>query len=311
MNRRTLIKSLALTAAAGLNSRANAAPNREAVGSFRFLYFTDTHIQPELNATEGCRMCFGQMVHEPADFAICGGDLVFDVMAVGRARADMLWQLFKQTSASLHVPLHYVLGNHDVFGLSPKSGVAPSEPEYGKKAFEDRYGATHYSFDHKGWHFVVLDSIGIHPDRTWTGEVGETQRAWLRADLENAGRTSPVIVITHVPLVTGAVNYVTRAEWLQKTSSVGNLVDTLMLTDAAQVIEILLDYRIRAVLQAHTHVNEEILFRGLRFMTSGAVCGNWWRGIRAGSAEGYSILTLGPDGAVSREYRTYGFKAVL
>jgi 3',5'-cyclic-AMP phosphodiesterase len=109
----------------------------------------------------------------PADFAICGGDLVFDVLAVGRARADMLWNLFKQTSASLHVPVHYVIGNHDVFGLSPKSGVAPSDPDYGKKAFQDRYGATHYSFDHKGWHFVVLDSIGIHRDRTWTGEVAK------------------------------------------------------------------------------------------------------------------------------------------
>jgi 3',5'-cyclic-AMP phosphodiesterase len=104
---------------------------------------------------------------------------------------------------------------------------------------------------------------------------------------------------------------VTRTDWLQKTSSVGNLVDTLMLTDAAQVIEILLNYRVRAVLQAHTHINEEILFRGLRFMTTGAVCGNWWQGIRAGSAEGYSILTLGSDGAVSREYRTYGFKAIV
>jgi 3',5'-cyclic-AMP phosphodiesterase len=310
MNRRTLIKSLVLTGAAGaFGSHAKAAP--AAAGSFRFLHFTDTHIEPELNAAEGCRMCFAQMVQEPADFAICGGDLVFDVMAVGRARADMLWNLYQQTSTSLHVPVHYVIGNHDVFGLSPKSGVGPSDPGYGKKAFEDRYGATHYSFDHKGWHFVVLDSIGIHPDRTWTGEVGEKQRAWLRADLERTGRTTPVIVITHVPLVTGAVSYVTRAEWLQKTPNVGSLVNTLMVTDAAQVIDILLDYRVRAVLQGHIHVNEEILFRGLRFITSGAVCGNWWRGTRAGSAEGYSIVTLGPEATVTMQYRTYGFRSVV
>jgi 3',5'-cyclic-AMP phosphodiesterase len=198
-----------------------------------------------------------------------------------------------------------------VFGLSTKSGVSPSDPEYGKKAFRDRYGATHYSFDHKGWHFIVLDSIGLHPNRTWTGEIEAEQRSWLRADLDSVGKLIPVVVITHVPLVTGAVNYVTRTEWLKKTSNVGNLVDTLMVTDAAEVIQILLDYNIRAILQGHTHVNEQIAFRGLRFMTSGAVSGNWWQGTRAGSPEGFSIVTLSPKGDVKREYHTYGFKAVV
>ena len=311
MNRRDLLKSLALTGAAGtlgVRTAPGQAPAAHA-GSFRFLYFTDTHIQPELHAAEGCRMCFNQMVHEPVEFAICGGDLVFDALAVDRSRAHMLWDLYKQTSSSLHVPVNYVIGNHDVFGITPKSGVAPSDPEYGKKAFQDRYGATHYSFDHKGWHFIVLDSIGLHPDGTWTGEVGNEQLAWLRTDLEKAGKTIPIIVITHVPLVTGAVNYVPRNEWLQKTTNVGTLVDTLMVTDAAEVIDALISYNVRVVLQGHTHVNEEIEFRGLRFMTSGAVSGNWWRGIRAGSAEGYSVVTVRANHSIQRSYRTYGFHA--
>jgi Icc protein len=124
MNRRTLIKSLAFTGAAGAFGRVATAARLEdeSADSFRFLYFTDTHIEPELNAAVGCRMCFGRMAHEPAEFAICGGDLVFDVLAVDRSRADMLWDLYKQTSVALHVPVHYVIGNHDIFGLNPKSG---------------------------------------------------------------------------------------------------------------------------------------------------------------------------------------------
>jgi Icc protein len=314
MNRRSLLKSLTLAGAAGtlgIGTGAAMPPQSHAYpGSFQFLYFTDTHIQPELNAAEGCRMCFARMVHEPVSFAICGGDLVFDALAVDRTRAHMLWDLYQQTSSSLHVPVHYVIGNHDVFGVTPKSGVAPSDPEYGKKAYQDRYGATHYSFDYQGWHFVVLDSIGLHPDRTWTGEIGEEQIAWLKADLEKAGTQTPVIVVTHIPLVTGAVNYVPRSDWLQKTPDVGSLVNSLMVTDAAQVIDVLLGYNVRAVLQAHTHVNEEIEFRGLRFMTSGAVSGNWWHGVRGGSAEGYSIVTVEADGTVKREYRTYGFHSI-
>jgi Icc protein len=315
MNRRDLLKSLALAGAAstlGLGTGVAMAPESHVQPeNFRFLFFTDTHIQPELNATEGCRMCFAQMVHEPVQFAICGGDLVFDALAVDRTRAHLLWDLYRQTSSSLHVPLHYVIGNHDVFGVTPKSGVEPSDAEYGKKAYQDRYGATHYSFDHRGWHFVVLDSIGLHPDRSWTGEVGPEQVAWLRTDLDRAAAHTPVIVITHIPLVTGAVNYVSRSEWLKKTPDIGGLVSSLMVTDAAQVIDVLLDYNVRAVLQGHTHVNEEIEFRGLRFMTGGAVSGNWWRGVRAGSAEGYSVVNVGVDGSVTREYRTYGFHSVV
>jgi len=315
MNRRDLLKSLTLAGAASrLGLRTGAAMPPQSHGhaeSFTFLYFTDTHIQPELNAAEGCRMCFAQMVHEPVQFAICGGDLIYDALAVDRSRANMLWELYRQTSSSLHVPVHYVIGNHDVFGVTPKSGVAPSDPEYGKKAYQDRYGAAHYSFDYRGWHFVVLDSIGLHADRSWTGEVGQEQIAWLKEDLEKTWTQTPVIVVTHIPLVTGAVNYVSRSEWLKKTSDVGSLVNSLMVTDAAEVIDVLLGYKVRAVLQGHTHVNEEIEFRGLRFMTSGAVSGNWWSGIRGGSPEGYSIVTVGADGSVRREYRTYGFHSVV
>lgn len=314
MNRRDLLKSLTMAGAAStlaLGSAVAMPPQARArAGSFRFLYFTDTHIQPELDAGTGCRMCFAQMVHEPVQFAVCGGDLVFDALAVDRTRAHLLWDMYRQTSSSLHVPVHYVIGNHDVFGLTPKSGVEPSDAEYGKKAYQDRFGSTYYSFDHLGWHFVVLDSIGLHPDRSWTGQVGQEQILWLKADLEKAGAHTPVIVVTHIPLVTGAVNYVSRADWLQKTPDVGSLVNTLMVTDASEVIDVLLGYNVRVVLQGHTHVNEEIEFRGLRFMTSGAVSGNWWRGARAGSAEGYSVVRVGADGNVEREYRTYGFHSV-
>ena len=314
MNRRDLLKSLTMAGAAStlaLGSAVAMPPQARArAGSFRFLYFTDTHIQPELDAGAGCRMCFAQMVHEPVQFAVCGGDLVFDALAADRTRAHLLWDMYRQTSSSLHVPVHYVIGNHDVFGLTPKTGVEPSDAEYGKKAYQDRFGSTYYSFDHLGWHFVVLDSIGLHPDRSWTGQVGQEQISWLKADLEKAGAHTPVIVVTHIPLVTGAVNYVSRADWLQKTPDVGSLVNTLMVTDASEVIDVLLGYNVRVVLQGHTHVNEEIEFRGLRFMTSGAVSGNWWRGARAGSAEGYSVVRVGADGNVQREYRTYGFHSV-
>lgn len=312
MNRRDVLRSLALAGTCGplAIKQMVAAPQPARAESFRFLFFTDTHIQPELNAAEGCRMAFARMAQEHVDFAICGGDLIFDGLAVGHERANLQWDLYHQTSAALHVPVHYTIGNHDIFGLSPKSGIATNDPEYGRKAFQDRFGSTHYSFDHKGWHFVVLDSIGLQDSRTYIGQVGTEQIEWLKADLAKLPLHQPVIVVTHIPLITAAVNYVSRAEWKEKTANVGALVDTLMVTDAAEVIDVLLPYNVRVVLQGHTHVNEDIRFRGLRFVTSGAVSGNWWRGVRAGSAEGYSVMTVTQDGGVEQRYSPYGFKAV-
>ena len=308
MNRRDLLRSLGgITALRALPvSFAAAEP---APAGFNFLFFTDTHIEPELHAAEGCRMAFAQMTTEHVDFAICGGDLIFDGLAANRDRAHLQWDLFRQTGRALHVPVHYTIGNHDVFGLSAQSGVTTSDPEYGKKAFQDRYGPTYYSFDHKGYHFVVLDSIGVRPDRTYLGEIGDEQLAWLKADLAKLGPHQPVIVVTHIPLVTAAVNYVPREEWRQKMPELGNLLNTLMVTNAAQVIDVLLPYNVRIVLQGHTHINEDITFRGIRFLTSGAVSGNWWRGVRAGSAEGYSLMMVHADQTITQLYKPYGFHA--
>jgi 3',5'-cyclic AMP phosphodiesterase CpdA len=313
MQRRDVLKAFALAGLAGafgIRADAHKAQPGTNPNAFSFIFFTDTHIQPELHATEGVRKCFSQFTGVPADFAICGGDLVYDALAVDGTKAHHLFDLYKETSASIYMPVHYTLGNHDVFGLYTKSGVSPSDSEYGKKAFEDRYGPTHYSFDHKGWHFVVLDSLGLHPDRTYTGEVGDAQIEWLKADLETAGKQRPIIVVTHIPLVTGAVAYVSRQDWLKRTPDVGNLVNTLMVTDATQVIDVLLNHNVRCVLQGHTHINEEIDFRGIHFSTSGAVCGDWWKGPRAGSPEGFSVVSLSADGNVRREYKPYGFHAV-
>ena len=312
MNRRRFLESLGVAGAVSMvGARSSALPSHAGhAEEFSFVFFTDTHIQPELDAAKGCRMCFATFNDIPADFAVCGGDLVYDAAGVDAARGSSLFDLYRQTSAVIPYPVHYTIGNHDIFGVLPKSGVTPADPHYGKKAYEDRYGATHYSFDHKGWHFVVLDSIGIQPDRSWIGQVGETQLAWLKADLEKTGKTTPMVVVTHVPLVTGAISYVSHSDWLMRTSNLGGLIDTLMVTDASQVIDELVGYNVRAVLQGHTHVNEDITFRGLRFITSGAVSGNWWKGPRAGSPEGYLTLRLHPNGIVEPSYRTYGFHAI-
>ena len=309
-NRREFLKTLAASAGALtiaphatlLGYGPHSAPI-ETAGSCDFVFFTDTHIQPELDAAHGCSMAFQKISALKPEFAIHGGDLVFDSLGVSHTRASMLFDLYKKTEQQLDMPLYHTIGNHDVFGILAKSGVTPSDPFYGKKLFEDRIGAhTYYSFDRKGYHFIVLDSIFPTPDRQWEGRLDDAQLQWLAMDLQSVHAATPIVVVIHVPLVTGFLGYSPKPEGRQKynTYSVENSPDVIALFETRNVI---------AVLQGHLHVNEVVYYKNCDFMTCGAVCGNWWHGSRMGFPEGFTTVRL-RDGKISTQYQTYGFHSV-
>lgn len=112
-----------------------------------------------------------------SNLAICGGDLVHDAAAVSSTRPTALFDLYKQTSAAITLcgALH---DRHcGIFGVLNKNGVAPSDPRYGKKAFEDRFGPTHYSFDYKGM-ALRCARLNLPARRPYLdGRIGEEQIA--------------------------------------------------------------------------------------------------------------------------------------
>ena len=277
--------------------------NRQAPGSCDFVFFTDTHIQPELDAAHGCAMAFQKIAATKPEFAICGGDLVFDALGVNHPRAEMLFNLYKQAEARLDVPLYHAIGNHDVFGILSKSGLVTGDPQYGKKMFEDRIGTrTYSSFDRKGYHFIILDSIFPTDDHQWEGRVDSAQLQWLADDLKTVAAETPIIVVIHVPLVTGFLGYSPKPTGRQKynTYTVENSLEVLALFEGHNLI---------ATLQGHLHVNEVVHYKNCDFMTSGAVCGNWWHGPRMGFPEGFTVVSL-REGKISTRYETYGFQSV-
>jgi Icc protein len=309
LDRRKFLKTSAVAgvAAAFAGSSASllapdSAAGDVAPGSFDFVFFTDTHIEPELDAAHGCELCFRKIVGLKPEFAIMGGDHVYDAVSVDRARATTVFDLYKKTEQALQVPLYHTIGNHDVFGVSMKSGVAPNDPGYGKKMFEDRIGRTYYSFDHKGWHFVVLDSIQPTDDRMWEARIDEKQLAWLADDLGRMGPKAPVIGVIHVPLVTAFATYADKVVTDQK-------YNTLTVANAPQVLAAFEGHNVMAVLQGHTHVNEVVEHKSTQYITSGAVCGNWWHGVRMGFPEGFMVVSV-RDGGISTRYETYGFRSV-
>jgi 3',5'-cyclic-AMP phosphodiesterase len=316
INRRQFLSISAISAGAvavGAAPLAHSAieDSSNAPGSFDFLFITDTHIEPELAAYDGCAMAFRKAASIPADFAIQGGDHVFDALAVDRKRADSLFDLYAHTEQALGIKVHHAIGNHDHFGLFPRSGVEPGSPGYGKQLFRERVGPTYYSFDHKGYHFVVLDTIQPTPNCSWEARIDDPQLDWLKADLAKIAPGMPVIVTAHVPLITAA------SEYAAPTAASGSGVAAvspiahpqLSVANAWQVIPLLEKHNTLAVLQGHTHINEVIHFRGISYITSGAVCGNWWHGTRWGIPEGFTVVSL-RKGKISWRYETYGFKSI-
>ena len=310
LDRREFLKALGAAGAALASPRLAEAAWREALagrpatapGSFDFVFFTDTHIEPELDAAHGCNMCFSKIAALKPEFAIMGGDHVYDAMGVDRRRADRVFDLYKQAEQQLEMPIHHTIGNHDIFGVLTKSGVAPSDPAYGKKMFQDRIGRTFYSLDYKGYHFVVLDSIQPTEDRLWEARIDDEQLHWLRDDLKKLAPQTPVVATVHCPLVTAFATYaqVVTADRKYNTLTVANAPDVLAVFESANVI---------GVLQGHTHINELVEYKGTQYITSGAVCGNWWHGPRMGTPEGFTVVSL-REGKISTRYETYGFHSV-
>jgi len=289
MTRRTLLSA---------TLAASALP--AAASRFSFVHFTDLHIQPELHAAQGCAKAVARINALKPDFAISGGDLVFDAAEAGFPRAKQLFDLYAETLKPLRMPVHTVVGNHDVFGVSSQSGVPQTDAHYGKKMFEERIGPRYRSFQHQGWHFVLLDSIGTKQDgRDFQGWIDEEQMAWLKRDLAEMRPGTPLVLVTHVPLASGVLQLVKDPWKTAQTYLVGN---------AREVLELVKPYRPKAVLQGHTHIRETLLYDDCQFITSGAVCGNWWKGAREGHPEGFGVLTVTGQ-EIRWRYETYGFVA--
>ena len=92
------------------------------------------------------------------------------------------------------------------------------------------FGAGHYSFDHKGVHFVALDNVS-DPN----GLIGENQLEWMHADLAKIDKSHPVVVFAHRPLFDLYPSW----DWATK--------------DGGKAIEILASYENATVFYGHIH----------------------------------------------------------
>jgi 3',5'-cyclic-AMP phosphodiesterase len=210
-------------------------------GGFRIAYISDSHLYDRkinerfVNAILRAVKDVNALDPQP-DFVLYGGDLA----QLGKpTELELGAQILKELKA----PVRMMVGEHDWF------------LDMGEK-WRELFGAPTYSFDHKGIHFVVVNSVverdfwtarGMTPEermQTVAGldngvqspfMVGEEQRAWLKQDLAKLPASTPLVVFSHSPL------YKLYKPWNFWTD------------DADEVQAILRRFKAVTVIHGHTH----------------------------------------------------------
>jgi 3',5'-cyclic AMP phosphodiesterase CpdA len=261
---------------------------------------TDIHLQPERRATEGFSKAIDSVNKFNPDFVITGGDLIMDALGQNFERSDELYNLYKESLKTFNMPVYNTMGNHEIFGIYKESGVDMSHPEYGEKMYENRIGKRYYSFNHKGWHFVILDAIEDTGESGYIGKVDEAQMDWIRTDLIEVEPKTPIIISVHIPFITSYMQIL--------YGSLEPNDESLVITNSKAVLELYKNHNLKLVLQGHLHYVEDIYANGIHFITGGAVSSKWWRGKENGMEEGFLIVNV-QGNTFEWEYFDYGWEA--
>jgi 3',5'-cyclic AMP phosphodiesterase CpdA len=209
--------------------------------SFTFAYLSDTHLYERKLNRRFVRAALKAIddinsLHPQPDFVVFGGDLAQLGQSGELAEGAELLK-------TLRPKLYMTVGEHDwYFDLGD--------------AWRKHFGKDVYSFDHKGVHFVVLNSVLVEDYWTSPGmnpmermlamaqldngdgrpfQVGAEQREWLEKDLAGVSKETPLIVFSHSPL------YKIYRRWNFWTD------------DAEEVQKILAPFRSVSVVHGHTH----------------------------------------------------------
>lgn len=225
-DRREFLKLAALGGGAvfmsGLPLQADAETKAQAYDDFYFVQLSDAHwgftgpVNPEAANTLKKTIATVNALETQPDFIMFTGDLTHTTDDPKERRRRLAE--FKDIVSALKVKnVHFMPGEHD------------ASLDWGA-AFKEHFGATHYTFDHKGVHFVVVDNVS-DPGAS----IGEEQLNWLKADLARQKKDARIVVFTHRPLFDLAPKW----DWATR--------------DGDQAIDILMPYPNVTVFYGHIH----------------------------------------------------------
>jgi len=206
----------------GRGALAAPAGSAPAAGAFTFVQLSDTHWgfegppNPDAKGTLKKAVATVNGLAERPDFIMFTGDLTHTTDDPKERRQRLAE--FRDIVAKLNVPqVRFMPGEHDA---SLDRG----------EAFQEFFGKTHYTFDHKGVHFIVLDNVSDP-----AGAIGDDQLQWLAADLKQLPPDANIVVFTHRPLF----DLYPQWDWATR--------------DGAKAVELLMPHQNVTVFYGHIH----------------------------------------------------------
>ena len=296
---RTTAGGLALASTVGLVSGCTSLQPRKRLT--RFVFYTDVHARTEWDTPVALARAAAAINAVQPDFVVTGGDLITDGFQNAAANVAPRWDAYMAMHWAIKGDIYSTIGNHDLVAARPEDGSAPARDP--RAIYLERLGLTRswYSFDAAGYRFFVLDSILVSDDKyKYHGHVSRQQTEWLKEQLAHTPRDLPLVIVTHIPLLT---SFYSATQGAATAAPINRVV-----TNNTEVLQLFEEHQLILVLQGHLHIKERLQWRDTTFITGGAVCGRWWRGPWHGTAEGFNIITL--DGnRVGWEYIDYGWQA--
>jgi phosphodiesterase/alkaline phosphatase D-like protein len=288
-----------------------AAPER----AFRFVHFGDTHFgggptMPFCASEHGYPKALAhvQAMTDAPEFILHAGDIITDAFWATRESAVAQWRLYTETMRKhCRLPVRYTLGNHDVnFGWDLGDETTPFP---GKMLALEQTGLTspYYSFNHGGWHFIVLDNTQRGGWNGFQHYLDETQFEWLARDLNAAGPATPVVISSHAPILCVTCFFEPPSKQHPDGLVISN--DCVHM-DVVRLHNLFRRHRnVRLCLSGHYHQVDQVQYLGVHHICGGAVCADYWRRPLTHRPEfegGYGVVDLFKDGTFEYRYVDYG-----
>ncbi len=277
--------------------------------SFRIVHITDLHLYEQRKAEMKIKYFIDSLnqLNPHPEFILNGGDNIMDSIETGYTETIRQWDIWENSfNSSMQFPIFHCIGNHDVWGIGEKSGCTGSESLFGKRMAISKLGLKErfYSFDKNNWHFIVLDSTYIEKGY-YTARLDDEQFQWLIKDLESTPPTKPILILSHIPILSGCVfmdgdnektgNWIVPGAWMH--------------IDARKLKDLFIKHdNIRVCLSGHTHLHDEMIYNGISYHCNGAVSGGWWQGPYQETSPGFAVIDLYSDGNFKISYQSYRWK---
>jgi predicted phosphodiesterase len=196
-----------------------ASPTKD----FFFVQLSDTHwgfegakVNPDAKGTLLKAVKEVNSLKQKPDFIVFTGDLIqtTDDTSVRKARMKEFRDIVGELDSKV---VRFMPGEHDA---SLDNG----------ETYKEFFGETHYTFDHKGVHFIAIDNVSDP-----SGSIGEAQLEWLKQDLAKRKHDDNIVVLTHRPLF----DFYPQWDWATK--------------DGARAIDLLMPFNNVTVFYGHVH----------------------------------------------------------